>query len=309
MSQTLSIIIPTLNSAKIIRKCLSSIYSQSYPKHLYEVILVDDGSSDDTYLIAKKYFPQIKVIRFYMHKGCAPALTVGTKYARNEYILVTNDDVIFDPHCFRNLLQLAERSRRYGIVTGKMLYLNKPHRLAIPGFRINHYFGYHPYDLENSDTIRECEYAPGACILIKRKLLIRLGYFDNAYIYCGEDYDICFQVRKAGFKIMYNPNAIFYHGFYRSLTKRVKNSDVFFAHYRGKIRYILKNGTVLQICSTIFLQLIVGPVYTYFFHNNNTIIPLVKALLWNLINLRKTFISRHIANQLAKKFSYETVSA
>lgn len=297
----ISVIIPVLNGAKNIRKCLDSIHKQNYPLHLIDVTIVDNHSSDETVSIIKNNFPKVKIIQLERNIGSAPALTLAAKQIMGDFILATNDDVIFDKNCFKGLIDLANSDPIIGITTGKMLYLKPPHKLAVPGFRINHFLGYHPYDLTHSNSIRECDTAPGACILIRSYLLKKLGYFDNSYIFCGEDHDICFQVKKAGYKVMYTPRAIFYHGFTRNLSIENKSEDIFFAHYRGKIRYIIKNLPFYKLLSSLFFQIAIGPIFTYIKFKNRTFTPLFKALLWNWRELPKTLFARKQAQLTTKK--------
>lgn len=289
---SISVLIPVLNGHATIKKCLSSIYAQNYPKNLLEVIIVDNHSTDDTTTIIAQEFPQARLIKLKSNVGSAPALTQAARAAHGLYVLATNDDVVFAKNCFRTLLNTINLYPNAGIATGKMFFSGKKHRLAIPGFRINHYLGYQPYDLGHSDEIRECDYAPGACIFMRRGLLRALGYFDDAYIFCGEDYDICFQMQKAGFKIIYNPQAIFFHSFHRNATRVEKSVDSLFPHYRGKIRYILKNLPLHQQLVALFFQITLGPLYTFLFFHNATYIPLLKALAWNWQNFPQTHNAR-----------------
>lgn len=291
---TVTFVFPSLNNKALIPKVIASIRRQRYPKHKVELIVVDNGSEDGTPQLIRRRFPWVKLICLKRNTGSAYPITLAAKKAKGKYLLATNDDVIFDRNCLAELVKLALSDRSIGIVTGKMLYLKRPHRLAIPGFRINPYFGYQPYDRSRSNEIRECDWAPGACMFISRRLFLAVGGMDRQYIFCGDDYDLCYRIRSCGYRIMYHPRAVFYHGFTRAGGQGRPSAENLFAHYRGKFRYALKNSTPLQIATTLLTQIIIGPLYTYLLFRNHTFWPMLKALIWNLDNLKQTLAARGI---------------
>lgn len=291
----ISIIIPSYNGLDVLPQCLDSLKQQTYPQEKTEVIVIDNGSKEPIPPFLRQLFPKVKFIRLLKNYGSAKAINIGVEKAKREYILATNDDVVFDRNCLKNLLKVALSDPSIGITTGKMLYMNKPHNLAIPGFKINHYLGYFPYDLEDIDKIRECDWAVGACLLIKKNLLKKLGNFDEGYIFCGEEYDLSFQVKRNNLKIIYAPKAIFYHKFKRSSKPDKAN---LFAHYRGKIRYMLKNGKIPHLLIFLPIQLLIIPLIYLFKSEEDPIIAIIEAFIWNLKNLRKTLKSRYLRKSL-----------
>lgn len=299
---SVSFVFPTLNGKTLITSILNSIKNQTYPSKKIEVIVVDNHSSDGTVQLIRKKFPWVKLIELKTNTGSAYPITVGAKIAKGDYILATNDDVVFEKNCLHWLINLILSDSTIGIVTGKMLNLKPPHKLAIPGFRINPWLGYQPYDLKKSHCVRKCDWAPGACVLISKTLLKKVGYFDNGYIFCGDDYDVCFQVKALGYKIMYTPKAVFYHVFSRSGGKARPTQINLFCHYRGKFRYALKNSTPPQILTTFISQILFGPIYTYFFFRNKTFFPMFKALVWNMKHLRQTIKARQKAKKLTRVY-------
>ena len=283
---SVSVIIPSLNGRKIIGNLIRSIYNQNYPGQI-EIIVTDDGSQDGTSTYIKVHWPKIRLIRFSQNKGSAPALNASAKKTRGKFILATNDDVVFEKNAIAALVECWHSAKNVGIVTGKMFGPGR--KFAIPGFRINHFLGYHPYDFKNANKIREADWAVGACLLIEKSLLRRLGYFDPKFIFCGEEYDLSFQIRRLGYKILYTPKAVFYHAFRRSFRP---SAGTLFAHYRGKFRYMFKNASFANLLLFLPAQLIFIPI-TYIFQNKFVnIIQIYRALLWNIQNLPQTLESR-----------------
>lgn len=294
----ISVIVPCLNSKKIIGNLIKSIDKQKYPAKI-EIVVTDDGSADGTALYLKSksasWRTKIRVISFSQNQGSAPALNAAAKSAKYQYILATNDDVVFDKNAFLELAKCAKSQQNVGIVTGKML--DSQGQFAIPGFRINHYLGYHPYDLQNKNKIRDCDWAVGACILIKKSLLEKAGGFDHDYGFYGEDYDLSFQIKRAGLRIIYTPNAVFTHYFRRSSLKKQPYSNLF-NHYQSKTRYLLKNCTPLQITTYFLIQFLPVPFYYLLEGKFQKTFAIYAALFSNLQNLKKTLKSRMLAQKL-----------
>lgn len=287
---SITIIFPTLNGARTVGKLLDSIRNQTYPQKLIKVIAVDNHSSDDTVSIMKN-FEFVKIVKYKKNTGSAPPITRAAKIAKSDLILATNDDLYFDKNCIKYLVDLYLTDTKIGVVTGKMLYATPPFDLIYGGFKINKYLACHPYDLGRSKIIHECDHAPGSCILVSKQLFKKIGYFDNAYIFCGDDFDLSYRIRQVGYKVMYHSKAVYYHHINYNL-KTSKNPNVFFPHYRGKIRFILKNLPIYQIIPSLMFQIALGPIFTYIKFRNKTLIPLVKAIIWNLKNFEKTLKSR-----------------
>lgn len=291
-NDSVSVIIPSLNGKKIIGNLIKSIYRQKYPGQI-EIIVTDDGSTDGTLTYIRSNWPKVRVIRFSQNKGSAPALNAAAKIAAFDFILATNDDVTFEQNTIRALVDCWHSRERVGIVTGKMFGPGR--KFAIPGFRINHFLGYHPYDFKERNKIREADWAVGACLFIKKDLLEKIGYFDPDFIFCGEEYDISFQIKRLGYKILYAPDAVFHHKFRRNLHP---NFDTLFAHYRGKFRYMFKNALPEHLIVFLPLQLFIVPIYLIGQKKLLQIVAMYKALFWNILKLPQTMKARNNRPQI-----------
>lgn len=292
---SVSVIIPSLNGKKVIGATIKSIYKQNYPG-LIEIIVTDDGSIDGTQAYISTHWPNVRVIRFAQNRGSAPALNAAAKIAKGAFILATNDDVIFEKNTIQALVDCWHLRENVGIVTGKMFGPGR--KFAIPGFRINNFLGYHPYDFKKRNRIREADWAVGACLLIKKSLLKKVGYFDPEFIFCGEEYDLSFQVKRLGFKILYTPKAIFYHAFRRSLRP---SASTLFAHYRGKFRYMFKNASFVNLLVFLPAQLIFIPIIYIFQNKFVNIKQIYRALFYNIQNLPQTLDARRNRVTLPRK--------
>lgn len=217
----LSIVICNYNTRKILKNTLFSIYKNT-KGIAFEIIVVDDGSTDGSVEMIKKYFPKIKVIKNIKNLGYSKSCNIGTKLSKGKYILHLNSDVNFTKNTSMNLImQFMDEHPNIGICGCKIIKndnsLDLACRHAVPTLRnsffqmfslyklfpkiksINYYMTYLP---DNQITKVG---GLGAFMLIRRKLIDEIGYLDDRFfIYC-EDTDYCYRTIKAGWDIYYFP--------------------------------------------------------------------------------------------------------
>ena len=124
----ISIIIVNHNGKKLLEDCLTSLMKSEYPQDKYEIIVVDNASSDTSVSYIAKNFPTIKVITLDTNCGFTGANNVGIDHANGEYIVLLNNDTIVDPDWIRQLV-IAAKPERVGIVSSKLL-------LAVPYVKV-----------------------------------------------------------------------------------------------------------------------------------------------------------------------------
>ncbi len=298
-----SVIIPTQNRKNSLNQTLKSLFKMNYPRKKLEVVVIDNGSKDQTGDFVRLSFPEVKLIQNNHNIGFAPALNLGIKQSNGRYVLITNDDVLFDKESLSELVKIIEKDKTIGIVGGKMLLSDKK-TMALPGFRVNLWLGYHPYDFSNSDMAREMDVATGGCMLVRKSIFKKIGFYDEGFFFCGEDYDLCLRAKKAGFKIFYSPTATIYHKLL-SASKKTDNFDQLFAHYRGKFRFMLIHGSIPQIFVFFLLQLFIGPLFTYFQSKQKTLLPMLAGIFWNIHHLKGALDSRTKVKLLTKNYGYK----
>ncbi len=227
----ISIIIPVFNRVEYTRKCLSAIHRNSGDTINFEVIVVDNGSSDDTPAFlteAQNQFPWLRVVRNQENRGFAAACNQGAGEARGKYLLFLNNDTEPQPEWLENMLRSAKTDSRVGVVGARLLYPDGTVQHAgigfLPAKKPIHLRDYgvvlalpdHPYRHLPGDDPRvnrpaEPDMVTGACMLIPANLFLDTGGFDEAYRNGGEDADLCLKIRSRGFKTVYNPQATVIH--------------------------------------------------------------------------------------------------
>lgn len=209
-----SIIIPTFNNLSLTRQCLNSIFGNT-PQGLYEIIVVDNGSTDGTPAFLKKEEAagSLRAVFMPQNRGFAHGCNQGALAAKYPDLLFLNNDTIATSGWLTAMLTTAEKSE-VGIVGAKLLYANNTIQHAgigwINGVPDHPHRHAHPSAPEVS-TPRELDMVTGACFLIHRDLFLQLAGFDEIYRNGVEDIDLCLRVRAAGRKVVYEPKAVVYH--------------------------------------------------------------------------------------------------
>ncbi len=227
-----SIIIPAWNHWKYTYRCLQSILANTGDT-TYEVIIVDNGSSDQTGEMLAKV-ENVRVIRNESNAGYVVACNQGAEAARGVYLVFLNNDTEPLAGWLKELIDIADSDETVGAVGAKLIYPDGLLQEAggmifADGHGWNFGNGDDPYD-EIYNVICEVDYCSGACLLVKKNLFAKLGGFDirfsPAYY---EDADMCFSLRRTGNKVVYNPKAEVVH--HESVTSGVDKSSGVRSHY------------------------------------------------------------------------------
>ncbi len=209
-----SIIIPVWNHWEYTSRCLQAILANTH-KVTYEVIIVDNGSSDKTEELLAK-IENVRVIRNPSNAGYVLACNQGAAVAKGEYLVFLNNDTEPLPGWLKELVDAADSEATVGAVGAKLIYPDGTLQEA-GGIIFNNGLGWNfgngedPYE-EIYNVACQVDYCSGACLLVKKDLFVSLGGFDERYAPAYyEDTDICCSIRKLGFKVLYNPRTHVIH--------------------------------------------------------------------------------------------------
>jgi GT2 family glycosyltransferase len=220
----LSICIVTYQARDYLQACLQSILSQTQGVD-FEVVVVDNGSSDGTAEMLGRDFPAVKLIQNADNQGFTKPANQAMQAAQGETVLLLNPDTLIDADAFSLLVGFLQAKPQVGIVGPKVLNpdgsLQKPCRRseARPWDVIAYFLGLaerFPHDKRFSgytmtyldeDTTHEAQGVSGSCMLIRRAVLEQVGYFDERFFAYQEDADFCLRARQAGWKVYYYPQA------------------------------------------------------------------------------------------------------
>lgn len=258
----LSIIIVNYNVTDLLRACLKSI--ENFVQGIdYEVIVVDNASSDTTWKELIPAFPQVQFVPQKNNFGFAVANNLAVKIAQGEYILLLNPDTEFESHDLKEALDFADSMQDFGCL-GVQMHNKLGHFLpeskrSVPGVfnsfnKLFVCFGnsnrktYYRNDILASE-IAEVEVITGAFFLCRKQTYQEVGGLDEAYFMYGEDIDLCYSLLRAKKRNWYYGKVSILHHKGESTVKDKIYLERFFGamqifvdkYYRGKkpIQYFI----------------------------------------------------------------------
>ncbi len=215
-------------------KCLDSIKKLNTPNFKLNVVVIDNGSREKLNL-PQDYLGNIplKIIVKEKNLGFTGGHNAGINYALSknaDYVLVLNNDVVVDPNLISQLIKALEKNSKYAIASPKIYFspgfeFHKDrykeedkgrvfwYAGGIMDFRnvIAKHRGVDEVDNGQYQKTEETNFVTGACLLVKKEVLERVGFFDDKYFLYYEDSDLSQRVRRAGYKIIYAPDAVVWH--------------------------------------------------------------------------------------------------
>ena len=253
MNASVSLVVLNWNGRAQLERCLPSLEALDYPN--YEIILVDNGSSDDSVAFVRERFPAIRIIENGENLGYPKGINVGLRAAEGEIIVPLNNDIVARPDFLRKLAAAMEADGQVGIA-GCKIYFPDGRTLQHAGSTISYplaltnHIGYGEVDRGQYDELREVDYVTGAAFAVKKEVLERIGYLEERFFLYFDDPDICLRAKKAGYKVIYVPDAVVIH--YESSTN-VVFSYFYYRHYhRSRMLFILKHYTAEQFVKDFF---------------------------------------------------------
>jgi GT2 family glycosyltransferase len=237
-----SIIIPVYNKVEYTKQCLETL-KLTINRHLgYEVIVVDNASSDATAEYLDSLAGAITVIRNDINLGFAKACNQGAKAARGKYLVFLNNDTVPHKGWLEALLAGAEHDKA-DICGAKLLYPDGKVQHAGVAFE-SHGIGYHifknfPSDAPAVNKKRFMQCVTGACMLISKTVFEELEGFDEVFLNGFEDVDLCLRAGTRKKKILYVPESVLTHFEETSEGRKThddRNLTVFLSRWGGKVQ-------------------------------------------------------------------------
>jgi GT2 family glycosyltransferase len=221
----LSIIIVNWNGRELTENCIESILltdRERIEKKEFEIIVIDNGSTDGSIEYLKSYSRPVKLIRNEQNIGYAPACNQGMKEASGRYVLLLGNDTVILDEALDKCVKFLDENNSCGAVGCKLL---NPDGTAqnnckkFPKF-INGFYTYlsldnlnHDYDMDwfKYDETREVEQISATFLMIRKTLAEKIGYFDESYNIMYNDVDLCKRIWQTGLKIYFLHTAEIIH--------------------------------------------------------------------------------------------------
>jgi glycosyltransferase involved in cell wall biosynthesis/GT2 family glycosyltransferase/predicted O-methyltransferase YrrM len=225
-----SVVIPVFNNLIYTRQCITSLFTVKEPVN-FEVIVVDNGSTDGTAEYLKQLPPAVRVVSLGENLGFAKGCNMGAREARGRYVCFLNNDTVVLPGWLSAMVECMKRDAEIGIV-GNLQIFPGTEKVQQAGIVCGAdkmvrsiYNNELPADHPAVRKPREFQFIAGSCMLIEKEFFWRLGGFDESYHNSCEDVDLCMKARAAGRKVFYCPQSRIYHHESRTVAGHEKTSD------------------------------------------------------------------------------------
>lgn len=202
-----SVLVLTFNEKQWVSPLLKSLQKQSFKN--FEVVIVDNGSSDGTAQFLKKNFPAVKLVRNSKNLG-TPGYNNGIGHCRGEFILFIATDMELERNCIKNFVKEMRADNSIALCGPKVVNYYDHNKVDINGTWLSHaFYGGAIRTHELKKTTETPFYGIG---MVRKAVIEKIGcLYDDDYFFYGEDVDLCLKIRLMGMKVVAVPTAVIYH--------------------------------------------------------------------------------------------------
>ena len=251
----LSIVILCWNDLRVIGDCLHSIYCGTRATS-FEVIVSDNGSNDGSIEFIRKNYPNVRLVENRANLGFAKGNNVGIRASKGEYVLILNPDTLIHDGSLDRLVAFADRHWEADGFGCRVLNSDGSYQVSARLFptiwrywvnafylnafqRLSSVFAYEEYADWRGNSERVVDWQSGCCVMFRRKLLEKLGGFDEQFFYHFEEVDLCRRVWNAGSRILFTPGAAITHLGGQSVSRFPIRFEI--EKHRSRYRYFYKH--------------------------------------------------------------------
>jgi GT2 family glycosyltransferase len=245
-----SLIVASHNTREHLERCLSELGSA------HEVIVVDTGSVDGSQDLVCERFPHVQLVALDANPGYGGALNDGIARASGTYLLLSNADAWPVRRGVERLVEVAEAEPQAGIVGPRLLNQDGTLQPSVRGFptlwrlateylflrwlaprsrALNAFYG----SRFDHRSRHDAEFLVGAVMLVRRRMLDEIGDFDTSFFMFNEEVDLCYRARKAGWRVVFTPEAEFVH--VGGASTRNLPAEMYREQLRSHLRFLAKH--------------------------------------------------------------------
>ncbi len=248
-SLDLSIVILNFKTKEVLLDCLRSVYDQTSGID-FEVIVVDNASSDGSAEAAKKSFPKIELKINETNLGFSGGNNKGIQISRGRFVVLLNSDTLLTENCFEKIVRYLDDHPEFHICSPEITDdMNKAlpmrHWEDKPIDAVYRILGMYSFSRDANQMKgkgpREVETVGGQCFVVRRSLFEQIGLLDETYFLYNEEDDFCRLARKSGFKVCYFPETSLVHFFGKSTHLPEIREKVIIETYKSDLNFYAKH--------------------------------------------------------------------
>ncbi len=266
MNKKVAVILINWNSFDCTYDCILSLKEMPYKD--YDIILVDNGSSDDSGERLQAMFPDVVYLKIIDNVGFTGSNNLALNYSLNrpyQYSLLLNNDTIVTPDFLEILVRYLDEHPETGAVQPRIYYNHDRSLLWNAGSYFNKWTGvtvsegHKKRSTPTSNTLKEVDWITGCALLTRNEIIRKIGLLDECLFMYYEDVDFTFRIKNEGHKLMYIPDSVIYHiagAAYKSKKKGKEgyvNPIVYYVNLRNRI-WLLKKYTGPLQWPSVFLS-------------------------------------------------------
>ncbi|MEZ4593421.1 MAG: glycosyltransferase family 2 protein [Chloroflexota bacterium] len=244
---SVTILILNWNGRSLLQTCLPPLLHQTYAN--YHVVVVDNGSTDDSVAFVQENFPQVQLILNEENLGFSRGTNAGLRQISADVAVLLNNDVLVQPNWLAELIRPFHQDPQIGIVGCKLLFPNGTiqhlgAKLSYP-LAHSHHFHYQEPDSGQITDLQDVPYVTGASLAVRQNVLQTIGLLDEAFHpFYYEEVDFCTRARASGFRVVVTPQAVAIHD--ESATMKSVSGLKLQTLHQNRLRYVLKHYTSEQ---------------------------------------------------------------
>lgn len=257
----LSIVLVCWNNREYLVPCLHSLYAGELTAD-FDVVVVDNGSTDGSLEVLKEQFPQVRVIQNNENVGLSRASNQGILATAGRYVLLLNNDTLVNGCALKEMVDFMDTQPDAGAVGGQLLNPDGSFQagyasfssllqefLIASGVGERLWAGYPSHG--RCEHVKRVDWLSSACLMLRRVALEQVGLLDEQYFVYGDEADLQFRLKKAGWEVYFLPQASIVHYGGRSMNRWGRRRMV----YRGKLLFYKKCYSALP---TLGLRMLIG---------------------------------------------------
>jgi GT2 family glycosyltransferase len=299
-----SILVLNYNGKMFLKECYDSILKSTYQN--YELILVDNNSSDDSVVFTQAHYPIVKIIQTHRNAGYSRAYNIAFKEAKGKYYLLLNNDVVVDKNWLEPLVNVAEENHKIGALQPKIRSLIDDgyfeYAGASGGFLDKYGYpflrGRIFYTIERDEGQYDDEtfvfWTSGAAMFIRAEALEKSGNLDEDFVHHMEEIDLCWRLHLVDYQLKVIPRSVIYH--YAGATIKVDSFKKIYWNHRNGIFTLIKNvekANLAKILIIRYLLDVINVVHAAFGQFDfKHAYAIIKSHLWLVFNVRLMFKKR-----------------
>ncbi len=291
-----SIISVNFNQLKVTEDFLKSLRKISYPN--YEVIVVDNGSYEDTTDYLSKTYPEIKCLRSEENLGFAGGNNLGIRQAKGEYFMLLNNDTEVDSGFLEPLVEAIRANPKIGMVGSKVRFYNQPGIIQYAGSTpmtrftaTSHFIGNKQKDVGQYETQISTSFASGAAMMVSREVCEKVGLMASFFFLYYEELDWQYRIRMAGYEIHYIPTSLVLHK--ESISVGKQSSLQAYWKTRNRLLLIRRNFKNYEV--------FISYVYISFISTPWQIVKYFTRFKWRSLKVHGIALGWHYVNLFNKK--------